>query len=136
MLSTCSQLFAHFLGWGPTSDAFLGHALFKRPGVLWHVTEVDSARCAIGRGWQAPHRTQWSQDDDASALMGRGGAMPSNISSPRYLPALVVSLVNWVINAIISSSHFRRKPLQETELDRRLRPLGVRELSGDVERDR
>ena len=25
-------------------------------------------------------------------LMGRGGAMPSNISSPRYLPALVVSL--------------------------------------------
>ena len=61
--------------------------------------------------------------------------MPSNISSPRYLPALVVSLVNWVINAIISSSHFRRKPLQETELDRRLRPLGVRELSGDVERD-
>ena len=31
--------------------------------------------------------------------------MPSNISSPRYLPALVVSLVNWVINTIISSSH-------------------------------
>ena len=26
------------------------------------------------------------------ALMGRGDAMPSNISSPRYLPALVVSL--------------------------------------------
>ena len=26
------------------------------------------------------------------ALMGRGGAMPSNISNPRYLPVLVVSL--------------------------------------------
>ena len=35
-------------------------------------------------------------------LMGRGGAMPSNISSPRYLPVLVVSL---------SMGRGRRSPL-------------------------
>ena len=127
------------------------HSLEERSGLLMQMNSRTEGRRDriqfLDKRVLIPFRgTHWQVDGEGRLcvgeelvlppLMGRGGAMPSNISSPRYLPALVVSLVNWVINAIISSSHFRRKPLQETELDRRLRPLGVRELSGDVERDR
>ena len=83
------------------------HSLEERSGLLMQMNSRTEGRRDriqfLDKRVLIPFRgTHWQVDGEGRLcvgeelvlppLMGRGGAMPSNISSPRYLPALVVSL--------------------------------------------
>ena len=83
------------------------HSLEERSGLLMQMNSCTEGRRDriqfLDKRVLIPFRgTHWQVDGEGRLcvgeelvlppLMGRGGAMPSNISSPRYLPVLVVSL--------------------------------------------